>query len=78
MARRDRLVRQMFRTRYLLTLDTGESFDGLLLDADESYLVIGDAESIAANGDRLKVDGSLWIPRARLVYMQSSRLGVMS
>lgn len=70
MARQDRLVRQSLRERYLLTLDTRECFDGLLLDIDEAYLTLGDAFSVAPNGDRINVDGTLWIPRHRVVYMQ--------
>jgi hypothetical protein len=35
MARRDRLIRQALRERFVVTLRSGETFDGLLLDADD-------------------------------------------
>lgn len=71
--RPDRLLRQSIRTRYLVTVESGEAFDGLLLDADPTHIVLADVESVAANGDRLKVDGQLWIPRINVAYMQQPR-----
>lgn len=69
MARRDRLVRQVLRERFVFTLRTGESFDGLLLDADEKTIRLGSA--VALDGkNRALVDGELYVPRAEVVYMQ--------
>lgn len=73
MARPDRLLRGKIRTRYLVTLDDEQTFDGLLLDADANHIILADAESVASNGDRLKVDGHLWIPRSTIRYMQQPR-----
>lgn len=73
MARPDRLLRDKIRTRYLVTLDDDQTFDGLLVDADANHIVLADAESVAGNGDRLKVDGHLWIPRFAVRYMQQPR-----
>lgn len=73
MSRPDRLLRRSIRTRYLVTLDSGEAFDGLLIDADDQHVVLADVESVAANGDRLKVDGQLWLPRLSISYMQQPR-----
>lgn len=66
----DRLLRRTIRTRYLVSVDSGEAFDGLLIDADERHVVLADVESVAGNGDRLRVDGQLWIPRLTITYMQ--------
>lgn len=70
MARADRLIRSHFRERYLVTLQDGTAFDGLLLDADATTIVLADAQQVAANGDRLQVDGQIWLPRSGVAYMQ--------
>lgn len=72
MARRDRLVRQMLRQRFLVTLGSGETFDGLLMDADETVIVLADAWSLSTDGSRIKVDTSLYLPRWGVIYMQVS------
>lgn len=71
MARPDRLIRSMLRTRYIVTLSTEETFEGVLVDADDRHLVLADAVTLAPNGDRLGVDGHLWIPRPAVKYMQT-------
>lgn len=74
MARRDRLVRQTLRCRYVVTLKSGATFDGVLFDADESSLVMVGAESLALSGRgetvRTRVDGHLVLFRAEVDYMQ--------
>jgi hypothetical protein len=69
MARPDRLIRQVLRDRFVVTLRSGESFDGLLLDADDKTLHMVDAHALEAN-TRLKVDGDLYLPRLEVAYMQ--------
>jgi hypothetical protein len=67
--RRDRLVRQALRERFVLTLRSGASFDGLVLDADEKTYRIGNA--VAVDGvKRVTVDGELFIPRDEVIYLQ--------
>jgi small nuclear ribonucleoprotein (snRNP)-like protein len=73
MRRPDRLLRDSIRSRYLVTLESDEAFDGVLIDADDMHVVLADAESVAPNGDRLKVDGQLWLPRLSIRYMQQPR-----
>ncbi|SDJ07735.1 hypothetical protein SAMN05444157_1615 [Frankineae bacterium MT45] len=72
--RRDRLIRKSLRKRYLVTLTSGEAFDGVLVDADDAHIVLVDAESVSPNNDRLKVDGQLWLPRANVTYLQLPRV----
>lgn len=69
--RPDRLIRGMLRTRYIVTLSTEETFEGVLIDADDRHLVLADVVTLAANGDRLAVDGNLWLPRSGVKYMQT-------
>lgn len=71
--RLDRLIKNATRTRFLVTSVDGDGFDGVLIDSDAAYLVFANAEAIAENGDRLKLDTDLWLPRVRIKYMQVVR-----
>jgi len=71
--RRDRLIKDATRSRFLVTTTDAEAFDGVLLESDDAYFVFANAEAIAANGDRLKLDNNLWLPRVRIKYMQAIR-----
>lgn len=70
MAHPDRLIRKALRTRYLITLTSGDAFDGILLEADERHYVLVDAEQILPDRSRVKVDGELWLPRLNVDYLQ--------
>ena len=72
MARKDRLFLMAERGRFLVTTDSEESFDGILIDWDESNIVLADFYQISPNGDRVKLDGDLWLPRPRIKYMQKA------
>lgn len=69
MARRDRLLREHLRERFVVTLKTGETFDGLLGDHDESNLQLIDPYMLSERG-RAGVDGDLYLPRIQIAYMQ--------
>ena len=71
--RRDRLIRRAERGRFLVTTDSEETFEGVLVDWDEGHLILADASSVSPKGDRLKIDEYLWLPRARVKYMQALR-----
>ena len=70
MSRRDRLLRQVLRTRFVVTLTSGETFDGLLADADDNSVKLVGAFAVDSN-NRESVDGDLYIPRTKIVYMQN-------
>lgn len=72
MAARDQLLRRMLRERFIVTLRTGEAFDGLLIDVDEKTLRLGNAVVVAANGRHTPVDGELYVPRTEVIYLQRS------
>lgn len=69
MARRDRLIRQVLRERFIVTMRGGESFDGLLLDIDEKTIHLTDGFALEGK-NRLPVDGDLYLPRSEVAYMQ--------
>jgi hypothetical protein len=67
--RRDRLLREHLRHRFVITMKTGETFDGLLNDQDESTVEFVDAGVLTRDG-RVVVDGALFLPRAGIAYLQ--------
>ncbi|TFB96535.1 MULTISPECIES: LSm family protein [unclassified Cryobacterium] len=66
---KDRLLKQLLRERFVVTLRTGESFDGLLVDADEKTVRMVDAFALTDAGRKV-VDGELFVPRSEIVYLQ--------
>jgi hypothetical protein len=66
---RDKLIRQNLRERFVITLHGGESFDGLLVEADQKTLRMVNAFAIGKNS-RVSVDGELFLPRGDVAYMQ--------
>ena len=69
MFRRDRLMRQALRERFILTLASGETFDGLLVDVDDKTFRLVNAFAIDGAG-RVSIDGDLFIPRTDVLYLQ--------
>lgn len=72
MAHPDRLIRNAVRKRYLVTLEGDEALEGVLIDSDANHLVLADVGAMAADGARRPVDGQVWIPRARVRYLQTT------
>ena len=70
MNRRDRLLRQVHLQRFIVTLTSGETFDGLLADADDNSVKLVGAFAIDEK-IRESVDGDLYLPRAKIAYMQN-------
>lgn len=68
--RRDRVVRGLIRLRFLITMDDGTAWDGVLVEADEKTLEIREAEHLTADGRRTKADGFIYLPRDSVAYMQ--------
>jgi hypothetical protein len=59
----------MLRERFVITLKSGETFDGLLDDHDESTIELLDPFAVDKTG-RVSVDGRLYLPRAEIAYFQ--------
>lgn len=67
---RDRLLRGALRDRFVVTLKTGQAFDGLLDQWDHSHLAFVDAHALVEGADPVAVHGSLFVERANVAYMQ--------
>jgi hypothetical protein len=68
--RRDRLLRQVHLVRFVVTLGSGETFDGLLADADDNSVRLVDVFAVDEKS-RVAVDGDMYLPRLNISYMQS-------
>lgn len=67
-----KLIRLHVRRRCIVTLKTGDSFAGVLFDADAEALILREAEALGAGERRtnLVVDGEVLILRADVAYVQ--------
>lgn len=69
---RSRLLRARLRHRVILTLRTGETWDGLLFDLDRQAWVLRDvtAVGVGANRTNVAVDGELLVLVEDIAYVQ--------
>lgn len=65
-----RLIRDLERRRVMVTTTASETFEGILFDADDGHLVLVDAAQLTETGDRVGIDGQLWLPTDRVAYLQ--------
>jgi len=68
--RRDRLLRQVHLQRFIVTLTSGETFDGLLADTDDNHIRFVDAYAVDEKS-RQSIDGDLYLPREKIAYLQN-------
>lgn len=66
---RDRLLKQLLRERFVVTLVSGETFDGLLDRWDEATIELLDVAAVSET-TRVHVDGRIYLPRINIAYMQ--------
>ena len=70
MAHRDRLLKSRLREVFVITLDDGSAWKGLLYAVDDRSLILRDAEALTSEQAGVLVDGELVLPRDRVAYMQ--------
>jgi len=66
----DGLLRDRLRDRFVVTLTSGESFLGLLAEADTRTVVLSDASVMKPDGATAPVDGELVLRREAIAFMQ--------
>ena len=70
MRHRDRLLRDNLRDRFVITLHSGETVEGLLWAVDDRTVILADAYSLAPLGQRTRIDGWVYLPRTAVLYLQ--------
>jgi len=70
MNRKDRLLRAAHLERFVVTLTTGETFDGLLADCDDNSVKLVGAHAIS-DAESVSIDGDIYLPREKIAYMQN-------
>lgn len=69
MFRPDRIVRRLLRVEFLVEMKTGQTWRGVLVEADEHTLSLLSASHITRDG-AVPVDGQLFLPRADVAFIQ--------
>lgn len=66
------VLRDTLRERVIVTLKSGETFDGVLFAADDKawHLVNARAVGVGERGADVPVDGSVILPRDNVAYCQ--------
>jgi small nuclear ribonucleoprotein (snRNP)-like protein len=65
-----RVVRSHLRHRLVVTLKSGEAFDGVLFEADPEAWVLRNANAVGHDGKTLPVDGEVLILTADIAFAQ--------
>jgi small nuclear ribonucleoprotein (snRNP)-like protein len=68
--RADRIVRRLLREEFLVTMKSGQTWQGVLTEADEHTLTLMAVSEVAPDGSRTPADGSIFLPRFDVAYMQ--------
>jgi hypothetical protein len=66
----DRIVTDHLREKYVVTLKSGETFDGVLTEADGRSVVLMQARSLSPDHNPVLIDGCLVLARADIRYLQ--------
>lgn len=69
---RRHIRRGMIRQSYLFTLESGETFQGLIEDSDADAVVLQQVYLIQSDGSPVQVDGRLILDRQRILYAQET------
>lgn len=71
---RAKLLRRHIRQRFIVTLKTGQTFDGLVDEWDAAHLTLVNAVIVAQDQSArtypAPVDGKVWLPQDQIAYMQ--------
>lgn len=70
MARADRVLRRHLRVRHLITTKSGQTWSAVVMDVDERTISLVDTEAVESDGTRTRADGTVFLPRADVAYMQ--------
>lgn len=65
-----RIWRRMIRGTFLVTLDTGDAFRGVMDTADRRSMILQQCTYLKPDGSELPVDGRMILDRTRVAYIQ--------
>ncbi len=70
---RSRIVGDRIRSRVLLSLKSGEAFEGVLWDADRQVMLLRNASLVGGDGTGQPVDGEVVVLVPDVAYIQVLR-----
>jgi hypothetical protein len=68
-------MRRALRERFVVTMTSGATFEGVLFDGDRRHLVLVDAAPVDGQSERHPIDGELWLDVDKVLYMQRPKTG---
>lgn len=60
----------MVRTEFVVTMKSGQTWQGVLTEVDVNTLALRSAVQVEADGSRVAADGFIYLPRSDVAYMQ--------
>lgn len=67
---RDTLLSERLRERFIVTVEGGRTFDGLLCSVDDRTVILIDCSAISKDERPFPVDGEVVLRRDSIAYMQ--------
>lgn len=67
---KDRLLKSRLREVFIVTMDDGSAWRGLLYAVDDRTVALREAERLTPDAPGTPVDGELLLPRDQLAYLQ--------
>ncbi len=64
------ILRNRLRSEVIVTLKTGETYKGVLYEADHHAIVLRSASVLKSDGSRFSVDGEVLVLRGDVAYCQ--------
>jgi len=68
--RKERVLKDLLKERFIVSLVDGNAIDGLFIDADSKTMRLADCYRVTSDGTRMLLDGEMFIPRGNVTYIQ--------
>ena len=71
--RSDRVLKNLLKEKFLVSLNDGTSIEGLLIEMDDKTLQFANCQQVVIKDSvtsRHEVDGQVFIPRSTILYLQ--------
>lgn len=63
-------MRRLLREQFVVTMKSGDTWSGVLVEADEHTLSMLHVQKVQPDGTSVSADGQMFLPRSDVAYMQ--------